>query len=63
MVGVSLDDGGWKVLKPFLANANIPYRMLLGNPPTAQRYGIQNMPDTFSDRPRRKGCRGVYGPG
>jgi peroxiredoxin len=47
MVGVSLDDGGWKVLKPFLANANIPYRMLLGNPPTAERYGIRNMPDTF----------------
>ncbi len=47
MVGVSLDDGGWKALKPFLATANIHYRMLLGNPPMAQRYGIQNLPDTF----------------
>ncbi len=47
MVGVSLDQDGWKVLKPFLANAKVPYRMLLGNDPMAQRYGIQNMPDTF----------------
>jgi cytochrome c biogenesis protein CcmG/thiol:disulfide interchange protein DsbE len=47
MVGVSLDDGGWKVLKPFLAKTNVPYRMLLGNPAMAERYGIQNMPDTF----------------
>ncbi|MGB6943955.1 MAG: TlpA disulfide reductase family protein [Bryobacteraceae bacterium] len=47
MVGVSLDDGGWKVLKPFLASHNVPYRMLLGDDRIAQRYGIQSMPDTF----------------
>jgi cytochrome c biogenesis protein CcmG/thiol:disulfide interchange protein DsbE len=47
VVGVSLDEGGWKVLKPFLAEHPIPYRMLLGDEATAQRYGIQNMPDTF----------------
>ena len=47
MVGVSLDEGGWKVLNPFLADAKIPYRMLLGDDSLAQRYGIQNLPDTF----------------
>ena len=47
VVGVSLDEGGWGVLKPFLAKAHVPYRMLLGDDATAQRYGIQNMPDTF----------------
>ena len=47
VVGVSLDEGGWKVLKPFLAENKIPYRMLLGDEPTAQRYGIANLPDTF----------------
>jgi cytochrome c biogenesis protein CcmG/thiol:disulfide interchange protein DsbE len=47
VVGVSLDEGGWDVLKPFLAKAHIPYRMLLGDDATAQRYGISNMPDTF----------------
>ena len=47
VVGISLDDGGWKVLKPFLSGTQIPYRMLLGDDTTAQRYGITNMPDTF----------------
>jgi peroxiredoxin len=47
VVGVSLDEGGWDVLKPFLAKTQIPYRMLLGDDATAKRYGIQNMPDTF----------------
>ncbi len=47
VVGVSLDDGGWNVLRPFLAKAHIPYRMLLGNDATAKQYGLTTMPDTF----------------
>jgi cytochrome c biogenesis protein CcmG/thiol:disulfide interchange protein DsbE len=47
VVGVSLDGDGWKVLKPFLKTANIPYRIILGDDPTANRYGIETMPDTF----------------
>ena len=47
VVGVSMDDGGWKVVKPFLAETHVPYRILLGDDSTAQRYGIQNLPDTF----------------
>jgi peroxiredoxin len=47
MVGVSLDEGGWKVLKPFLAEAKVPYRMLLGNNLMMRQYRIQNLPDTF----------------
>lgn len=47
VVGISMDDGGWKVLKPFLDDHAIPYRVLLGNHETAQQYGITNMPDTF----------------
>jgi peroxiredoxin len=47
VVGVSLDEKGWSVLKPFLAEHPIPYRMLLGDQPTAQRYGIESLPDTF----------------
>jgi cytochrome c biogenesis protein CcmG/thiol:disulfide interchange protein DsbE len=47
VVGVSLDDGGWTVVKPFLATAGIPYRILLGDDPTAQKYGIGSLPDTF----------------
>lgn len=47
VVGVSMDESGWKVVKPFLAKTRVPYRMLLGDNPTAQRYGIQRLPDTF----------------
>ena len=46
-VGVSMDEGGWKVLKPFLAEHPVPYRMLLGDDATSKRYGIENLPDTF----------------
>jgi peroxiredoxin len=47
VVGVSLDEKGWSVLRPFLAEHPIPYRILLGDDATAHRYGIQTMPDTF----------------
>jgi peroxiredoxin len=47
VVGVSLDEEGWKVLRPFLAEHTIPYRMLLGDVPMSKRYGIENLPDTF----------------
>ena len=47
VVGISLDDAGWKVLNPFLAGAKIPYPILLGDDATAKRYGIESMPDTF----------------
>jgi peroxiredoxin len=45
--GVSVDEGGWRVLKPFLAETHVPYPILLGDGPTAQRFGIQSLPDTF----------------
>ena len=37
VVGVSLDEGGWDILKPFLAKAHVPYRMLLGDDATARK--------------------------
>jgi peroxiredoxin len=47
VVGVSMDEGGWPVVKPFVAETHVPYRILLGDDATAQQYGIQNLPDTF----------------
>jgi cytochrome c biogenesis protein CcmG/thiol:disulfide interchange protein DsbE len=48
VVGVSLDEDGWKVLKPFLAEHQVPYRMLLGDQNTAKQFGFGEMlPDTF----------------
>ncbi len=47
VVGVSLDEGGWKVLKPFLEAHPVPYTRVLGDKATPARYGITGMPDTF----------------
>lgn len=47
VVGVSLDEDGWKVLRPFLDEHKPPYKMILGNDAVAKSYGIENMPDTF----------------
>lgn len=47
VLGVSMDDDGWKAVKPFLAGHRIPYRILRGDELTAKSYGIQGMPDAF----------------
>jgi cytochrome c biogenesis protein CcmG/thiol:disulfide interchange protein DsbE len=47
VLGVSMDDGGWKVLKPFLAEHKPSYRMALGDAAMARSFGIENLPDTF----------------
>lgn len=47
VIGVSMDDEGWKVVTPFVKSAGVPYRIVLGNQATAKEYGIFNMPDTF----------------
>ncbi len=47
VIGVSLDDEGWKVVKPFIKSASVPYRIVLGNNATAKAYAIGSMPDTF----------------
>ena len=47
VVRVSMDEGAWNAVKPFPAGTHLSYRMLLGDDPTAQQYGIQNLPNTF----------------
>ena len=47
VVGVAMDDEGWKVVKPFLAETKVPYRIVLGNDATSKRFGIESLPDTF----------------
>lgn len=47
VVGVSMDDDGWKVVTPFIKTAGVPYQIVLGDEKTAKSYQIENMPDTF----------------
>ncbi len=48
VLGVAMDDEGWKVVKPFMAELKMNYRVILGNDETAQKYGgIDALPTTF----------------
>src|SRR5277367_3953204 len=46
-VGVSMDEEGWKVLRPFLEEHKFIYPMVLGDESMAKQYGVENLPDTF----------------
>lgn len=48
VIGVSMDDEGWKVVKPFLSELKVNYRVLLGNDEAAHDYGgLDALPTTF----------------
>ena len=48
VLGVSMDDEGWEVVKPFLADLKVNYRVVIGNDSTAQLYGgVDALPTTF----------------
>lgn len=48
VLGVSMDEGGWDEVKPFLAEAKVNYRVLLGDDKIAQDYnGIESLPTSF----------------
>ncbi|MFC1485164.1 TlpA family protein disulfide reductase [bacterium] len=48
IVGVSLDDRGWDVVKPFASEYNINYVLVVGDKDIAIKYGgITGIPTTF----------------
>jgi peroxiredoxin len=48
IVGVSLDQGGWNDVKPFVKKLTITYPVVLGNDRVAAEYGnIDAIPTTF----------------
>lgn len=48
VLGVSMDDEGWEVVKPFLSELGVNYRVLIGDDATAQLYGgVDALPTTF----------------
>ena len=48
VLGISMDDGGWDAIKPFLAELKVNYRTLLGNDTVAQQFGgVDALPTTF----------------
>jgi cytochrome c biogenesis protein CcmG/thiol:disulfide interchange protein DsbE len=48
VLGVSMDDGGWKDVKPFVAENKINYQIVLGDDKTSDLYGdVEALPTTF----------------
>jgi peroxiredoxin len=48
VLGVSMDDEGWEVVKPFLQDLGVNYRVVIGNDMTAQSYGgVDALPTSF----------------
>ncbi len=48
VLGVSMDEDGWSVVKPYLAAHKLNYRILLGDDSVSQLYGgLDALPTTF----------------
>lgn len=48
VLGVSMDEEGWDVVKPYIAERKITYRMVIGSEEMSTMYGgIESLPTTF----------------
>ncbi len=48
VLGVSLDEEGWNVVKPYVEERKIAYRMVIGSEEVSTLYGgIDSLPTTF----------------
>ena len=48
VLGVSMDDDGWKSVKPYIEQRKINYQIVVGTEETSQLYGgIDSLPTTF----------------
>ena len=48
VLGVSMDEDGWNVVRPFLADLGVNYRTLLGTNMVAQQFGgVEALPTSF----------------
>ena len=47
VIGVSMDEDGWKSVKPFVAEWKIPYPIVVGNQELGKLYSVESMPVTL----------------
>ena len=48
VLGISMDDDGWKSVRPYIASHKMTYRVVIGNDTLAQKYGeIDALPTSF----------------
>jgi cytochrome c biogenesis protein CcmG/thiol:disulfide interchange protein DsbE len=48
VVGVSMDEDGWEVVRPYLEKTRVNYRVVIGDDKVAQDFGgVESLPTTF----------------
>ena len=48
VLGVAMDEEGWEIIKPYITDKKVNYRILAGDDSTAQLYGgVESLPTTF----------------
>ncbi len=48
VIGISMDDDGWKSVKPYIEAKKVDYRIAAGDADVAQKYGgVEALPETF----------------
>jgi thiol-disulfide isomerase/thioredoxin len=47
VIGVAMDEDGWKSVKPYIKEKKINYRVVIGNEDLAKQYGVAAMPVTL----------------
>ena len=47
VIGVSMDDDGWKSVKPFIEENKMNYEVVIGNEALAKLYAVDNLPVTL----------------
>jgi peroxiredoxin len=48
VIGISMDDEGWKAVKPYMEAKQVNYRIALDDGTVAQRYGgVESLPETL----------------
>jgi cytochrome c biogenesis protein CcmG/thiol:disulfide interchange protein DsbE len=48
VLGISLDQGGWDPVKPYIARRKVNYRVAIGDESLAELYGhVEGLPTTF----------------
>jgi peroxiredoxin len=47
VIGVAMDNEGWKIVKPFVKEKKMNYPVVIGSEDLAKRYGVTTMPVTL----------------
>jgi peroxiredoxin len=48
VVGISMDEDGWKAVRPYMEASKMNYQVAIGNDALAQKYGgVESLPETL----------------